>query len=61
MLASGEQGEGMTKKEVEKLARDAMNIPGTRENADEVREDELDQGDNPEMNYCPSCGAKLSH
>ncbi len=32
----------------------------TNMKTDEVQKDEMDQGDNPELSYCPSCGAKLS-
>jgi len=60
----------MTKSEVEKLSRDAMNIPGPGTNRtiqnQEVSKDEVDQDANPEteshsnnMNYCPNCGMKL--
>jgi hypothetical protein len=58
----------MTKAEVEQLAREAMNIPGSRitTRGGEVARDEVDCDDNPgseshpnNMDYCPGCGMKL--
>jgi hypothetical protein len=58
----------MTKAEVEQLAREAMNIPGSRmtTRGGEVAKDELDADDNPgfeshanNLDYCPNCGMEL--
>jgi hypothetical protein len=58
----------VTKAEVEKLSREAMNIPGGRvtTRGGETARDEVDEDDNPDteshannMNYCPNCGTKL--
>jgi hypothetical protein len=60
----------MTKAEVEKLAEDAMIVPGGRvtTRGGETAKDEVDKDDNPgsethanNMNYCPNCGMKLNH